>query len=74
MIATTRRLVSIGRAAQMIGCSPQTLRHMEQRGAIPSASRIEGLGRRFYSLDDVEVIRLAREARKSESHLSPAAA
>lgn len=73
MIATARHLVSIGRAAELIGCSPQTLRHMEQRGAIPSASRIEGLGRRFYSLDDVEVIRLARESRKSGSSLSPMA-
>jgi len=31
------------------------------------------LGRRFYSLDDVEVIRQTREARKSGSSLLPAA-
>ncbi len=76
MIATPttgRRFVSIGVAAALAGCSPQTLRDMEIRGDIPTAARVEGLGRRFYSLDDVEVIRLAREARKSGSSLLPAA-
>jgi DNA-binding transcriptional MerR regulator len=70
---TGRRFVSIGVAAELAGCSPQTLRDMELRGEVPAAARIEGLGRRFYSLDDVEVIRQVREARKSGSRLSPAA-
>jgi len=70
---TGRRFVSIGVAAALAGCSPQTLRDMEIRGEIPPAARVEGLGRRFYSLDNVEVIRQTREARKSGSSLLPAA-
>ncbi len=70
---TGRRFVSIGVAATLAGCSPQTLRDMETRGEIPPAARVEGLGRRFYSLDDVEVIHQAREARKSGASLAKAA-
>ncbi len=62
---TDRRFVSIGVAAERAGCSPQTLRDMEIRGEVPPAARVEGLGRRMYSLDDVEVIRQARAARKA---------
>ncbi len=65
MIATARHLVSIGRAAELVGCSPQTLRHMEQQGVIPPATRIEGIGRRFYDRAEVEVIRQVRAARKA---------
>ncbi len=63
--ATDRCFVSIGVAAARVGCSPQTLRDMEIRGEVPPATRVEGLGRRLYSLDDVEVIRQARAARKA---------
>lgn len=65
LVPTDRHLVSIGRAAELVGCSPQTLRHMEQRGEIPPATRIEGIGRRFYDRAEVEVIREARAARKA---------
>jgi len=65
----TRRLVSIGVAAGLVGCSPQTLRDMEQRGEIPPAARVEGLGRRFYDLAAVEQIRRTREARKARADM-----
>ena len=63
-LEATRRLVSIGVAAGMVGCSPQTLRDMEHRGEIPPAARVEGLGRRFYDIAEVEQIRRTREERK----------
>ncbi len=69
---TARQLVSIGRAAELVGCSPQTLRHMEQRGEIPPATRIEGMGRRFYDRAEVEVIRQVRAARKAGARLARA--
>lgn len=62
-----RRLVSIGVAATLIGCGAQTLRDAESRGEIPPAMRIEGLGRRLYTMADVERIRQVRAARKAGS-------
>ncbi len=56
---TTRRFVSIGTVARLVGKSPTTLRELESRGVLPAAARVEGLDRRLYSLADVEVIRAA---------------
>ncbi len=68
-----RHLVSIGVAAERAGCSPQAVRNMERRGEVPPAARVEGLGRRLYSLADVERIREVRAARKA-GHAPPPAA
>lgn len=69
---TGRRFVSISVAAALAGCSPQTLRDMEIRGDIPTAARVEGLGRRLYTMADVERIREVRAARKSGERLAQA--
>jgi len=64
-LTNDRQLVSIGRAAELVGCSTQTLRNMERQGATPPAARVEGEGRRLYTLVDVERIRQVRAARKA---------
>ncbi len=69
----TRRFVSIGLAAEMAGCSPQAIRDMELRREIPPAARVEGMDRRLYSLEDVALIRQARETRRLATDAPPAA-
>ncbi len=56
-IDETRRFVSIGRVAELVGRSATTLRDLEARGVLPAAARVEGLDRRLYSLADVALIR-----------------
>ena len=70
-VEATRRYVSIGVAAGMAGCSPQALRDMEKRGEIPPAARVEGLGRRFYDIAEVERIRGIRRERAPRLAHSP---
>jgi DNA-binding transcriptional MerR regulator len=67
-----RHFVSIGVAAERAGCSPQAVRNMELRGEVPPAARVEGLGRRLYTMADVERIRQVRAARKSGTRLAQA--
>ena len=60
---------SIGAVARMVGVSAQTLRAWEDRYAQIVPARSEG-GRRLYSRDDVEQLRIIRE--HMESGLNPA--
>ena len=70
---TTRRFVSIGRAAELVGRSRSTLRELEARGVLPTAARVEGLDRRLYSLADVEVIRATLAERDAARRAASAA-
>jgi DNA-binding transcriptional MerR regulator len=49
-------LYSIGAVAEMLGCSPATLRSWEERYGVVRAERSES-GRRLYSREDVEQLR-----------------
>jgi DNA-binding transcriptional MerR regulator len=50
------RVFTIGRAAQLAGVSPSTLRRLEAAGAIRPA-RVEGTDLRVYTEDDMATIR-----------------
>lgn len=56
-LAIERRLYSAGQAARAIGVSPNALRKMEQRGALPRAVREAGGDDRFYTDDDLTRLR-----------------
>jgi len=66
------QLISAGPVARELGIAVETLRLWERTGKIAPARRTTD-GRRLWAREEVEVIRLAREARKSGSSLSPAA-
>ncbi len=56
----TRRFVSIGRVAELVGLSPSRLRELEAAGVLPKAARLEGTDRRLYAVpEDLEAIRAA---------------
>ncbi len=56
----TRRFISIGRVAALVGLSPTRLRELEAAGVLPKAARLEGTDRRLYSVpEDLEAIRAA---------------
>jgi DNA-binding transcriptional MerR regulator len=59
----TRNGFSIGRAAELVGCSPGTLRSYDRRGLV-TPDRDE-LGHRIYSVADIDCARevLARHRR-----------
>jgi len=60
--------MSTGTVAKHLGVSTSLLRHLEKIGVTPPAQRIDGLDRRVYTNEEVEVLRqiLAnRRARQS---------
>ena len=57
------RLMNIGEAAEAAGVSPKMIRHYEQIGLVPEASRTES-GYRQYTERDVSVLRFIRQSRR----------
>jgi DNA-binding transcriptional MerR regulator len=53
-------LYSIGAVAEMLGCSPATLRSWEERYGVVRAERSDS-GRRLYSREDVEHLRFLKD-------------
>ncbi len=58
------RMFTIGRAAQLAGVSPSTLRRLEAAGAI-RPTRVDGTDLRVYTADDMATIRQAVEAARA---------
>ncbi len=58
------RMFTIGRAAQLAGVSPSTLRRLEVVGAI-RPTRVDGTDLRVYTADDMATIRQAVEAARA---------
>lgn len=48
-----KKYVKIGKAAEMIGCSPQTLRNYERKGIFVPEAVLE-TGHRMYSVEQIE--------------------
>ena len=55
--------MNIGEAAAAAGVSPKMIRHYEQIGLVPAATRTEA-GYRQYSERDVSILRFVRQARR----------
>ncbi len=61
------QLMSTGQAARQLGVSVSLLRKLEAIGASPPAQRVAGLNRRFYTTNEVEVLReIITERRASQ--------
>ncbi len=68
-----RRYLTIGKAAQLVGISPSTLRRLEAAGVIRPA-RVEGTSLRVYTDWDVATIRkVVMAARETGPLAQPAA-
>ncbi len=52
-----KRLVGTGAASRLFGVSPSLVRKWEERGLIPVADRIEGSGRRVWTVGDLDAAR-----------------
>ena len=48
-----KKYVKIGKAAEMIGCSPQTLRNYERKGIFVPEAVLE-TGHRMYGVEQIE--------------------
>jgi DNA-binding transcriptional MerR regulator len=65
--AAMTQLMSTGQAARQLGVSVSLLRKLEAIGASPPAQRVAGLNRRFYTTNEVEVLReIITERRASQ--------
>jgi len=59
-----RLLYSIGKAAEMSGISPYTLRYYEKIGLLPPAKRQNG-GRRFYTETDIRFLMFLKSLKET---------
>ncbi len=59
------QLMSTGQAARQLGVSVSLLRKLEAIGASPPAQRVAGLNRRFYTSNEVEMLREIIEQRRA---------
>lgn len=57
------RLMNIGEAAEAVGVSAKTIRHYEQIGLVPEATRTDS-GYRQYTERDVSLLRFVRQSRR----------
>lgn len=57
------QLVGVVGMARLLGCSPQTVRNLERRGELPTASRVEETRIRVWKLADVAPVVAARTSR-----------
>ena len=57
--------LEVGELARRLGVSVSAVQKWEKLGQIPAAQRTAG-GRRIYTPTDVETIRVARQARRSQ--------
>ncbi len=62
------RLMSTGQVARQLGVSVSLLRKLEAIGASPPAQRVAGLNRRFYTAQEVEVLREIIAERRASQH------
>jgi len=59
-------LLTVGDAAKILGCSPQAVRKMEQRGTLSRAGTYRGT--RLFSVDEVRRVKALRDVRPTPWH------
>jgi DNA-binding transcriptional MerR regulator len=62
-------VLGIAEVAARIGLTPDTLRYFERRGIVPSPRR-DHAGRRQYTTEDIELIRMLVHLRETEMPLA----
>lgn len=62
-----RELLTVGDAAQILGCTTENVRKLEGRGRLKPWARTRG-GLRLFDLDDVQKLKMDRDARPTKWH------